>query len=90
MAPRSSRNVVSDNVISQLVSDSRLHGKWVSSSTLEVALKPRCDFGDHLSLTSMMMKTVMTALEPDVDSVQQSSNSMCRVQHDSCAVPDGK
>jgi len=80
MVPRYKRHLVSDAVIS-IVSDSRLRGKWVALSTLEVALKQRYDFGDHLELTSTLMSRVMTALVPDIDSLQQSSNGMYRIQH---------
>ena len=81
IVPRYNRNIVSDAVIS-IVSDSRLPGKWVSLSTLEVAFKQqRYDFGDNLKLTSTLMSRVMAALAPDVDSLQWSSNGMCRIQH---------
>ena len=81
MVPRYNRHLVSDAVIS-IVSDSRLRGKkWVALSTLEVALKQRYDFGDHLELTSMLMSRVMAALVvPNIDSLQQSSsNGMYRI-----------
>jgi hypothetical protein len=88
MAPRYKRNIVSDAVIS-IVSDLRLRGKWVSSLTLEDALKQRYDFGDHLELTSMPMNRVMTALVPVIYSLQQSSNGVYHIQH-SYIVHDGK
>ena len=80
MAPRYKSGIVSDAIIS-IVSDSRLRGKWVALSTLEVALKQRYDFGDHLELTSMLMSRVMAALVvPNIDSLQQSSsNGMYRI-----------
>ena len=67
MVPRYNRHLVGDAVIS-IVSDLRLHGEWVALSTLEVALKQRYDFGDHLDLISTLMSRVMAALVPDIDS----------------------
>jgi hypothetical protein len=83
MAPRYKRNIVSDAVISIVTtSDFRLRGKWVSLLTLEDALKERYEFGDHLELTLMLKNRVMTALVPDIDSLQQSSNGMYpHIQH---------
>jgi hypothetical protein len=80
MAPPSKKRIVNDAVIS-IVSDSCLRGKWVSLLTLGLALKQRHDFGDHLELTSMQLGSMMTKLAPDVDSLLQSSNGMCRIQH---------
>jgi hypothetical protein len=80
MATPSKKSIVNDAVVS-IISDLHLRGKWVSSSTLEEALRQRYDFGDHCELTSRLLNTVLTKLVPDVDSLKPNSNGMYRIQH---------
>jgi hypothetical protein len=72
--------IVHDAVIS-IVSNSSSYGKLVSLLALEDAFKQRYNFRDYLELTLTLISRVMTALVPDVDSLQQSSNSMYHIQH---------
>ena len=73
MAPRYNSDIASDAVSAIVVSYQYfgLRCKWVSSSTMEEALKQRYDFLKHLELTSTLLSEVMPVLI--IDSLQQSN-----------------
>ena len=68
MAPRYKNGSVSDAAISIASDSSHLHAsKWVSLSTLEVALKQRYGFKDHLERTWTLMGSVLKTLIPNYE-----------------------